>query len=69
MRSIERRFVIEQEKNPLASTFICFTNAVKNQNFTPAILRKWFNKLVDKEDYDKKDKRQILTWLLDLTLK
>lgn len=63
MRSIERRFILEQEKSPLSSDLMCFSRAVHNQRFSRKFILRWFNKLVDKNDYDGKEKREIIEWL------
>lgn len=63
MRSIERRFILEQEKSHLSSDFICFSAAVYKQGFTMKMITEWFNKLVDEKDYDKKEKGELLEFL------
>ena len=67
MKSIERRFNNIKKDNPYWSTYICFAEAIKNQNFSKQTLHRWFNKLVDKNDYSKSDKRAILSHLDALT--
>ena len=67
MRSIEKRFLLEHDKNPLSSTFINFSKTVEGQNFTEPVIRKWFNILVDKEDYDIRDKKQLVEFLIKLS--
>ena len=63
MKSIERRFNNITEKKPFWSSFICFAEAVKGQRFTPPILHRWFQKLVQKDDYAQSDKRTLLRHL------
>ena len=67
MKSIERRFNNILKKNPYWSSYICFTEAIKGQNFSDQTMRHWFNKLVDKDDYDKNDKKALLSFLDGLT--
>lgn len=67
MRSIERRYKSIEAKNPLWSSFICFAEAVKNQHFNRQAISRWFSKLVEKDDYSKSDKKQILNHLEDLS--
>ena len=67
MKSLERRFNNIKTRNPYWSDYICFAEAVKGQKFTRDILMRWFNKLVDKDDYAKRDKRKIITNLRALT--
>lgn len=69
MRSIQRRFLIEQDKNPLLSSLMNFSSAVRGQRFNKRSISDWFDKLVDKEDYDRKDKQDIIDFLESLTLK
>ena len=66
MRSIERRYRNIEQKNPMWSTYICFAEAIKGQNFCHKRISEWFNKLVDKEDYAKSEKRAILQFLKTL---
>ena len=64
MRSIEKRFLLEEDKAPLSSTYINFVRAIKGQNFSEAIIKKWFSKLVDKNDYDKAEKKEVVDYLV-----
>lgn len=66
MKSIGRFNNIAQG-NPYWSSYICFAEAVRGQNFSRQILHRRFNKLVDKNDYSKKEKRAILNHLEILT--
>jgi len=65
MRSIERRFIKISHKNPHLSSLACFKLAIEGQNFKKRTLYFWFNKLVEKEDYDQKEKRDILQDLVN----
>ena len=67
MRSIQRRFNVLAEKNTNLSSFIIFSIAIKGQNFSKDIISRWFNKLVEKNDYDAGDKRIILKHLVALS--
>lgn len=51
MRSIERRFRQHQAKHPERSSYVNFHNAVRGQGFAPEMVSRWFNKLVEKDDY------------------
>lgn len=68
MRSIERRFNKIATDNSFWSSYVCFAEAVKKQNFSKRILLYYFNKLVKKEDYAMEDKKQIIKNLLSLTV-
>lgn len=67
MRSLERRFKNLETKNPLWSSYVCFAQAIINQKFNSQAISRWFNKLVDKSDYDRRDKKSILAHLDQLT--
>lgn len=60
MRSIERRFIKFSKKNPEASSLVNFMSAIEGQNFKKRTLYFQFNKLVEKDDYSKKDKMMII---------
>lgn len=59
MRSIERNFNNISKKNPNNSSLINFIRAISGQNFSDDRLMRNFKKLVDKKDYDKKDKNEV----------
>ena len=63
MKTIEIRFKKLLTNHPDWSTYICFSEAIHQQNFNHAIICRWFNKLVNKDDYFKKDKKAILAFL------
>lgn len=60
MKSVERNYNKTVEKNPRHSTYICFTMATAGKNFTRRTLLKHFNNLVDPEDYEKSEKRNLI---------
>lgn len=67
MRSIERRFKNIADKKPLWSSYASFATAITGQKFTRPMIKYWFSKLVDKDDYSKSDKKQLLKQLEDLS--
>ena len=67
MKSLERRFQSIAEKNPSFSSYICFSKAIEGQSFNKQTVHRWFQKLVDKEDYAKNEKRAILEHLDNLS--
>ena len=67
MKSLERRFNKISAKNPLWSSYVSFAEAVHYQNFTRQVIHRWFSKLVDKNDYVKCEKKEILSHLENLT--
>jgi len=60
MRSIERRFNIAKKKNPHLGSYCLLNRAITGQRFSRATIRKWFHELVDKDDYNVKEKGQLL---------
>jgi len=67
MRSIERRFKTKIQKYPNHSTYICFAEAVKNQGFDRRSIRYWFDRLIDKEDYQRSDANSLVKQLHELS--
>jgi hypothetical protein len=57
------------EKYPNHSSFIVYVKAIKGTNFPKTQITSWFNKLVDKSDYDVSEKRSILSWLNKISVK
>ena len=45
------------------STFIAFVRAVRGRGFDVNLVGKYFNKLVDKEDYRRADRDRLLVWM------
>ncbi len=67
MKSLERRFRGVVEKNPSLSSYVCFAKAVDGQKFNKQTVHRWFQKLVDKDDYAKGEKRAVLAHLDNLS--
>lgn len=67
MKSLERRYRNISERNPYWSSHTCFAEAVKQQGFSRQTIHRWFLKLVEKDDYSRKDKKAILDHLESLT--
>ena len=63
MRSVEARFRKIQKKQPFWSDYVCLSEATKGQKFTRRRLHSHFLKLVDKDDYDKKDANKLVKHL------
>jgi len=62
--------IIEFEKtknaNPYWSSLICFCSVVENRNLDEITIRKYFSKLVEKEDYQGSSKKELLEFILSL---
>ncbi len=67
MKSVERRFNNIAMKNPNWSSYVCFSEAVAGQQFSRGSISKYFNKLVEKDDYDSEDKKELLKGLNRIT--
>jgi hypothetical protein len=67
MRSIQRRFKQREKDNPCWSSWTCFADSIKEQDFTKDKIRRYFNVLVDKNDYEEEEKMQLLRYLYKLT--
>lgn len=67
MKSIQRVFNKIRKENPHWSDYICFTETIMGRKFSRQIITRHFNKLVDKDDYDKKDKKSLLEQLFKLS--
>ena len=66
MKSIERRFKRIQQKHLDWSSWTCFSEAIVYQGFSEDRLRRMFNKLVDRSEYLKKEKKELLEYLVGL---
>jgi predicted RNA-binding protein YlxR (DUF448 family) len=67
MRSLKRIFNKIKERNPLWSDYICFSEAVRGKKFSRKTIARHFNSLVDKGDYAKSEKKEILRFLVELS--
>jgi hypothetical protein len=67
MRSLKRIFDKVRERNPLGSDYICFAEAIRGKNFSRKTIVRHFNSLVDRNDYAKSEKKEILRFLVELS--
>jgi hypothetical protein len=67
MKSLKRVFDKVRESNPLWSDYICFAEAVRGKKFSRKTIFGHFNSLVDKSDYAKSEKKDILRFLAELS--
>ena len=67
MRSIERRFNKERlkKRNIDYSSYIIFGRTIADQGFSKKQITKWFNILVEKDDYLKEEKKELIRQLVD----
>lgn len=66
MKSLKRRFKNISDRNPEWSSYICFAEAIKGQHFSKNTIRRWFSCLVENDDYNKSEKRVVMSHLSDL---
>jgi len=64
MKQIEKSFNKIKEGHNIWSSYLCFASLCQKVKMTPYQIRKWFNVLVEKEDYEKDEKRSIIEYLL-----
>jgi hypothetical protein len=67
MKSLERNFQKIAERNLPWSSYICFAAAVTKREFQRSVISRWFYKLVEKGDYERKDRKGLLAHLHDLS--
>jgi hypothetical protein len=67
MRSLKRIFNKIRSENPYWSDYTCFAEAVRGRKFSKKTIIRNFNSLVDKEDYEKNEKREIIEHLMELS--
>lgn len=63
---MKEKFKELQENNPNLSSLLVFGRLIRmtpKEDWGGRKITNWFNKLVDKDDYLKSEKRQILEWL------
>lgn len=66
MRSIQRNFLDLQKKRPNLSSLTNFIGTVRNRGFSKESIHYWFNKIVDKDDYLRRDKKLILDRIVSI---
>jgi len=62
MKPVEEQFEEIQEENPNWSSYICFTEVIKYKSKKFPVV-KYFNKLVSKNDYEKRERNRIVEFL------
>ena len=66
MSLLKQRFEEIQKKYPNASSYIHFVKAIKGREYSKRTIQRWFNELVDKDDYAPCEKRDIVDFVLTL---
>lgn len=58
---------MSEKANPNLSTYMNFASAVREQGFTRDAISRNFNRLVSKDDYERKDKQSLIDGLTRLS--
>jgi hypothetical protein len=67
MRSLRRIFSKIRCENPYWSDYTCFAEAIRERRFSRKNIVRNFDSLVDKEDYARGEKREIIEHLVELS--
>ena len=63
----KQKFYEHQRINPFWSDWTCFCETIKGKkDLKSKTIKRYFNQLVDKNDYDQEDKLELIKFLLDL---
>lgn len=62
-RFAEKEFLEAVRLNPYWSSFICFAETVKGRGVSKRVIRRAFDRMVDKDDYAKADRNGIINFL------
>ena len=65
---MKKEFEIIQDNFPDLSSCMCFVKLIKGKKYPMPKVRVWFNKLVDKTDYDRMDKNDLMKFLSRVNL-
>ncbi|KKP33252.1 MAG: hypothetical protein A2312_00400 [Candidatus Staskawiczbacteria bacterium RIFOXYB2_FULL_32_9] len=53
--------------NPYWSSLVCFHKTIKGRNsLHPRLIRKWFGKLIDQDDYVMEDRNEVINYAIML---
>jgi len=63
MDRIEASFNKLEKKHPEWSTYVIFSEVVSGKNFSALNISRNFKKLVDKDDYDRREMQNIIKYL------
>lgn len=65
MRTLEHHFVKEQLKSASLGNYSCMYRAVKGRKFSGATISRHFTILVDENEYDRNDRRELIRQLVE----
>jgi hypothetical protein len=67
MKSVERLFNKLQKDNPRLASFPCLALSIRGKKYPKRTITKWFDILVEKKDYLRSEKEQLINYLFKLT--
>lgn len=67
MSKLEKRFKIRCDKTPHFSSFVNLGYVVEYQRYSVQTIAKALNLLVDKDDYDPKNQKEVIAHLLQMS--
>lgn len=67
MEDITSLFYSIQQDNPHWSSYVCLLNAVKGKGLKRKSCESYFDALVDKDDYFKSDREDLIKTLIDVS--
>jgi len=68
MKITRADFNVIQEQNPTWSSYLCFATLCRKAKMTHYEIRKWFSRLVEKDDYIHSELDGILEHLYSISL-
>lgn len=63
MKSLNRAFLIQSQQSPNHSSYICLLRAVRGKKLTRRSISSGFDRLVDPDDYDLRDRNSLVAHL------
>lgn len=67
MRSIRTEFLRISRREPNLGSYIIFARVISHRRLARRNILKWFDRLVDRKDYEIKEKNSLIDHLEDLT--
>jgi hypothetical protein len=66
VRTFDVLFAETKKKYKRWSSYLCFCKTIADRKMTREDVTKWFKKLVNKEDYDKKDAKTLINYAFSM---
>lgn len=64
---VKNRFNIEKAKHPELGDYINLCSVVKGKFYHPDLIRKSFNELVSRDEYDRSERKDYIDYLIKVT--